>query len=144
MKQENFTAEEWEAIPKKFDLFCKKVIANNARNQIRGYLRHSKQYKEVPLDELTGFFEGIYDEYLLEKTELRAGDESIFFESIQLAEAIRRLPERKQWVLLLAVALEYSIEEVAIKLNITKKMGSDDKYQALKTLRKEMEGDGEV
>ena len=139
MKRQDFTAEEWEAMPKKFDLFCKVAIENNVKNQIRGYLRHCMRYKVVPIDELTELLEGIYDEYLSEKTELKVGNEHIFFESIELAEAIKRLPERKQIVLLLAVALGYSMGEVAEKLNITEKTATNYKYQALKLLREEMD-----
>lgn len=138
MERQNYTAEEWEAMPKKFDLFCKVVIDNYVSNLIRDYQRYCKHYKVVFLDKWTELLEGIYDEYLSEKIELKAGDESIFLESLQLAEAIRRLPERKQMVLLLAVALEYPMGEVAEKLNITKKTAMEYKYQALKILRKEM------
>ncbi len=139
MKRQDYTAEEWEAMPKKFDLFCKTVIENSVKNQIRGYLRHCMRYKVVSTDELTELFEGVCDEYLSEKTELKVEDESIFFESMELAEAIKRLPERKQTVLLMAVALGYSMGEVAEKLNITEKTATNYKYQALKLLREEMD-----
>ena len=139
MKRQDYTAEEWEAMPKKFDLFCKVAIENSVRNQIRGYLRHCMRYKVVPTDELAELFEGVYDEYLSEKTELKAGEESIFLESMELAEAIKRLPERKQTVLLMAVALGYSMGEVAEKLKITEKTATNYKYQALKLLREEMD-----
>ena len=58
---------------------------------------------------------------------------------MELAEAIKRLPERKQTVLLMAVALGYSMGEVAEKLNITEKTATNYKYQALKLLREEMD-----
>lgn len=143
MNRQDYTAEEWEAMPKKFDLFCKIAIENNVKNQIRGYLRHCKRYKVVSTDELSELLEGICDEYFSEKTELRAGDESIFLESMELAEAIRKLPERKQIVLLLAVALGYSMREIAVKLNITERTAINYKYQALKLLREEMNGEAQ-
>lgn len=138
MKRQDYTTEEWEAMPKKFDLFCKVAIENNVKNQIRGYLRHCMRYKVTPMDELTELLEGISDEYLSEKAELKVGDERIFLESIELAEAIKRLPERKQMVLLLAVALGYPMGEIAVKLNITEKTATNYKYQALKLLREDM------
>lgn len=101
-------------------------------------MRHCNHYRTVSIDEWIEFLEGMSDEYLSEKTEVKIGSESIFLESWQLAEAIQRLPERKKIVLLLAVAFDYSIGEVALKLNIIKKTAIDYKYQALKELRREV------
>ncbi len=83
--------------------------------------------------------EGTEDEYLSEKIKIRAGKNCVFLESWQLAEAIEALPERKKLVLLLAVALDYSIGEVALELHISKKTAINYKYQAIRALRQEVE-----
>jgi len=139
METRIFTSKELEGIQKRFDLYCKKTISNSIRNQIRGYLRYCSHYKTVPIEEWAEFSEGKSDEYLLEKTEIKVGRESIFLESYFLAEAIEKLPDRKKTVLLFTVALDYPIREVALELNITKKTATDYKYQALKQLRREAE-----
>jgi len=139
MEYEEFTLEELEGIQKRFDLFCKKVIRNCVKNQIRAYVRYCKHYKTVSIDEWTELLDGVNDEYFSEKTEIKIGNESIFLESWQLAEAIQKLSIQKKYALLLAVVLDYSIEEVALELHITKKTATDYKYQALKELRREVE-----
>lgn len=142
MEIKEFTPNQLESLQKRFDFFCKKTITNSIKNEIRGFLRYCNNHKVVSLDEWIELLEGVSDEYLSEKSEVKAGSESIFFESWQLAEAIQKLPERKRLVLLFAVALEYPIEDVAVALNITHKTATNYKYQALKALREEIVENG--
>ena len=139
METKQDALEESDEIQKRFDAFCKVVIRNCVKNQLKGYLRYCSHYKLVSFDEWQEFLGEMKDEYLAEKIEVKAGRESIFLESCQLAEAMETLPERKKAVLLLAVALNYSIGEVAQELNISKKTAVNYKYQAIRELRQEVE-----
>lgn len=93
MESKNYTAEELESIQHRFDSYCKKVIDGSVRNQVRGYLRYCKNYNAVPLDDEPDILGGVIDDYLFEKIEIKAGDETIYLESYQLAEAVMKIPE---------------------------------------------------
>lgn len=137
MESKNYTAEELESIQHRFDSYCKKVIDSSVKNQIRGYLRYCKNYNAVPLDDEPDILGGVIDDYLFEKIGIKAGDETIYLESYQLAEAVMKIPEKKRVALLFAVVFGYSVAEVAEKLNIKKETVSDYKYDALNILKRE-------
>lgn len=139
METKKNAMEKFDGIQERFDAFCKTVIRNCVKNQLRGYLRYCSHYKTVPFDEWKEFLGEIKEEYLSEKIEIKAGSQSVFLESWQLTEAIQTLPERKKSVLLLAVALNYSIGEVTQELHISKKTAVNYKYQAIRELRQEVE-----
>lgn len=138
MKKEEFTQDELESIQHRFDFYCKKIIDNSVKNQIRNYLRYCQKYEVVAMDEEMEQLQTVTDEYLSEKIEIKVGNESIYLESSQLAKAIMKIPERKRIALLLAVVLEYSIGDIAEQLNVSKKTVTDYKYEALSSLRKEV------
>lgn len=138
MKKEEFTQEELESIQHRFDFYCKKIIDNSVKNQIRNYLRYCQKYEVMAMDEEMEQLQTVTDEYLSEKIEIKVGNESIYLESSQLAKAIMKIPERKRIALLLAVVLEYSIGDIAEQLNVSKKTVTDYKYEALSSLRKEV------
>lgn len=138
MKKEEFTQDELESIQHRFDFYCKKIIDNSVKNQIRNYLRYCQKYEVMAMDEEMERLQTVTDEYLSEKIEIKVGNESIYLESSQLAKAIMKIPERKRIALLLAVVLEYSIGDIAEQLNVSKKTVTDYKYEALSSLRKEV------
>lgn len=138
MKKEEFTQDELESIQHRFDFYCKKIIDNSVKNQIRNYLRYCQKYEVMAMDEEMEQLQTVTDEYLSEKIEIKVGNESIYLESSQLAKAIMKIPERKRIALLLAVVLEYSIGDIAEQLNVSKKTVTDYKYEALSSLRKEV------
>ena len=142
MKTEDFTHGELESIQHRFDCYCKKIIDNSVKNQIRNYLRYCQKYEVMAMDEEMEQLQTVTDEYLSEKIEIKVGEESIYLESSQLAKAIMKIPERKRIALLLAVVLEYSIGEIATQLNVSKKTVTDYKYEALSSLRKEVRQNG--
>ena len=142
MRKEEFTQEELESIQHRFDFYCKKIIDNSVKNQIRNYLRYCKKYEVMAMDEEMEQLQTVTDEYLSEKIEIKVGNESIYLESSQLAKAIMRIPEKKRIALLLAVVLEYSIGDIAEQLNVSKKTVTDYKYEALSSLRKEVRQNG--
>lgn len=142
MKTEEFTQGELESIQHRFDCYCKKIIDNSVKNQIRNYLRYCQKYEVMAMDEEMEQLQTVTDEYLSEKIEIKVGEESIYLESSQLAKAIMKIPERKRIALLLAVVLEYSIGEIATQLNVSKKTVTDYKYEALSSLRKEVRQNG--
>lgn len=142
MKTEEFTQGELESIQHRFDCYCKKIIENSVKNQIRNYLRYCQKYEVMAMDEEMEQLQTVTDEYLSEKIEIKVGEESIYLESSQLAKAIMKIPERKRIALLLAVVLEYSIGEIATRLNVSKKTVTDYKYEALSSLRKEVRQNG--
>lgn len=142
MKTEDFTHGELKSIQHRFDCYCKKIIDNSVKNQIRNYLRYCQKYEVMAMDEEMEQLQTVTDEYLSEKIEIKVGEESIYLESSQLAKAIMKIPERKRIALLLAVVLEYSIGEIATQLNVSKKTVTDYKYEALSSLRKEVRQNG--
>ena len=127
MKKEEFTQDELESIQHRFDFYCKKIIDNSVKNQIRNYLRYCQKYEVMAMDEEMEQLQTVTDEYLSEKIEIKVGNESIYLESSQLAKAIMKIPERKRIALLLAVVLEYSIGDIAEQLNVSKKTVTDYK-----------------
>ncbi len=137
MESKNYTAEELESIQHRFDSYCKKVIDSSVKNQVRGYLRYCKNYGTVPLDDEPDILGGVIDDYLFEKIGIKAGDETIYLESYQLAEAVMKIPEKKRTALLFAVVLGYSAAEVAEKLNVKRETVSDYKHDALNILKRE-------
>ncbi len=137
MESKNYTPGELESIQHRFDSYCKKVIDGSVRNQIRGYLRYCKNYNAVPLDNGPDILGGVIDDYLFEKIGIKAGDETVYLESYQLAEAVMKIPEKKRTALLFAVVLGYSAAEVAEKLNVKKETVSDYKHDALNILKRE-------
>ena len=142
MRAEEFTQSELESIQHRFDCYCKKIIDNSVKNQIRNYLRYCQKYEVMAMDEEMEQLQTVTDEYLSEKIEIKVGEESIYLESSQLAKAIMKIPEKKRIALLLAVVLEYSIGEIATQLNVSKKTVTDYKYEALSSLRKEVRQNG--
>lgn len=137
MESKNYTAEELESIQHRFDSYCKKVIDSSVKNQIRGYLRYCKNYDAVSLVDEPDILGGVIDDYLFEKIGIKAGDETVYLESYQLAEAVMKIPEKKRTALLFAVVLGYSAAEVAEKLNVKKETVSDYKHDALNILKRE-------
>ena len=139
MRIEDFTPEELKDIQYRFDSYCRKIIDNSIRNQIRNYLRYCKNYAVITMDEEMEEKQAVVDEYLSEKIEIEVGTEHIYLDSYELAEAIMKIPNRKRMALLLAVVLEYSIGDIAEQLQITKKTATDYKYEALCSLREEID-----
>ncbi len=137
MESKNYTPGELESIQHRFDSYCKKVIDGSVKNQIRGYLRYCKNYNAVSLDEEPDILGGVADDYLFEKIGIKAGNETVYLDSYQLAEAVMKIPEKKRAALLFAVVLGYSVAEVADKLNVKKETVSDYKHDALKILKME-------
>lgn len=139
MRIEDFTPEELKDIQYRFDSYCRKIIDNSIRNQIRNYLRYCKNYTVITMDEEMEEKQAVVDEYLSEKIEIEVGTEHIYLDSHELAKAIMKIPNRKRMALLLAVVLEYSIGDIAEQLQITKKTATDYKYEALCSLREEID-----
>lgn len=142
MESKNYTPGELENIQHRFDSYCKKVIDGSVKNQIRGYLRYCKNYNAVSLDDKPDILGGIDDEYLSEKIGIKAGGETIYLDSYELAEAVMKIPEKKRAALLFAVVLGYFVAEVADRLNVKKETVSDYKHDALKILKREAGGCG--
>ena len=106
-----------EHIRHTFDAFCKKVLRNEARDDLDEIAR--KRSREISLSELpVEVMEqlAVYDRYFVEDSAFHIPGCTVYVDSPELAQAIAALPKDKQEVILLFYFLEMSDYEIARRL----------------------------
>ena len=106
-----------EHIRHTFDAFCKKVLRNEARDDLDEIAR--KRSREISLSELpVEVMEqlAVYDRYFAEDSAFHIPGCTVYVDSPELAQAIAALPKDKQEVILLFYFLEMSDYEIARRL----------------------------
>ncbi|HFK6936546.1 TPA: sigma factor-like helix-turn-helix DNA-binding protein [Listeria monocytogenes] len=124
-----------ERVQHTFDYFCKKVMKNEKFNYDK-VLKRKRQY-EVPLERINDLNRGninlSYD-YKEERVFSVFGIDVIVMDII-LAEALSYLEKNNRDILLLSYFLNLTDEEVAVKLNISRRTLTFWRHKALKELK---------
>ena len=129
-----------ERIEMQFDHFCKTVIANEMRNinKYNSYLlKHEKTFGELSEEEKQKLYS--VDEYFsINQTIVGAGF-SIEIKNDMLFEAITKLSENRQNIILLSYWLEMTDTEISQCLNLVRRTVSYIRNSSLQQLRKYLE-----
>ena len=135
MEKRIFCPNELESLQHKFDTYCKKTVKNGTSNIIRNYIRYCKNYDGISYEEVEEIL-GDMEKVSFYGTELLVGKTSIVIEDEELAQSLMQLQSRKREVLLLSVALGYSLMEIANELQITYETVKSTKAKALKEMKR--------
>lgn len=135
MEKRIFSPSELESLQHKFDTYCKKTVKNGTCNVIRNFVRYCKNYGGISYEEIEETF-GEMEETSLCGTEVKVGGTSIVIEDEELLQALMTLQNRKREVLLLSVALGYSLLEIANELQITYETAKSTKAKAMKEVKR--------
>lgn len=105
------------------------------------YLRKTaEKFETISLEELTGSKQPAYEE----RWNYGTLETNFEFEEKRLADAFKKLPIKRRQILTLLFVEERKPEEIACLLNCSIQHVYDQRYQALKKLRRELEKDGGV
>ena len=123
-----------------FDSFCKKVL----RNEVRDHYDEVKRLrgKEVSISELSAReLEQLAntDSYFTTEQIFNVLGCDIVVNNMDIAEALRNLPERKRDIILLSYFLEMSDGEIGSKLNLIRSTVQYQRTSTLRELKKIME-----
>lgn len=135
MKEKKTRMDNAEKIASDFNSFCWTVIRRSVINQLRGYVRHCRNYGTVSLEETEESVTAVYDDILEGKIEILAGKMVILIEDERLADALMELQDKKREIVLLNAALGYSLSEIAGQLDLKYDTMKRYKSNAIKELR---------
>ncbi|MBO6438779.1 sigma-70 family RNA polymerase sigma factor [Enterococcus faecalis] len=130
-----------EKIEHQFDSFCKKVLRNQARTIYKERKRKNERFLSFDqLQEIDYSSLSIEDRYETDGTQFDLYGYKISVESFQLAQAIKRLPEQQQLILLLSFFLDMKDVDISKILNRSKSTIHYHKAKALEKVRIVLEG----
>lgn len=135
MKEKNTITDNAERITSDFNSFCWMVIRRSVINQLRGYVRHCRNYGTVSLEETKESVTAVYDDFPEGKIKIPAGKMFILIEDEELAAALMELHDKKREIILLNAALGYSLSEIAGQLDLKYDTVKRYKSNAMKELR---------
>lgn len=135
MKENKTITDNAEKITSEFNAFCWKVIRRSVLNQLRGYVRHCRNYGTVSLEEAEESAMAVYDDVLEGKVEIPAGGTVILIGDERLAVALLELQDTKREIILRNTAFGYSLSEIAIQLDLKYDTVKRYKSYAMKELR---------
>lgn len=138
MREKNTRTDNAEKIASDFNSFCWTVIRRSVINQLRGYVRHCRNYGTVPLEETEESVTAVYDDIPEGKIEIPAGKMVILIEDERLADALMELQDKKREIVLLNAALGYSLSEIAGQLDLKYDTVKRYKSNAIKELRRKV------
>lgn len=141
MENKKILPENIKSLPFRFEAYCRKVIRNRAYYHIQKYMQYCRNYAAVSCDDVGEETLSVVDEYAIEKTEIRIGEERVMIGDTELADAIMELQERMRKVLLLNIALGHSLSEISVELGISYASVKVYKSMALKEIRKKVHRD---
>lgn len=118
MKEKKTITENAEKIASDFNSFCWTVIRRSVINQLRGYVRHCRNYGTVSLEETEESLLAVYDDIPAGKIKIPAGKLVILIEDESLADALMGLQDKKREIILLNAAFGYSLSEIAGELDL--------------------------
>lgn len=135
MKEKNTITENAEKIASDFNSFCWTVIRRSVINQLRGYVRHCRNYGTVSLEETEESLLAVYDDIPAGKIKIPAGKLVILIEDESLADALMGLQDKKREIILLNAAFGYSLSEIAGELDLKYDTVKRYKSNAMRELR---------
>ena len=124
-----------------FDAYCKRILKNESSDYQRrmSVLReHEIPFSMLPQETLAQFV--IWDEYFKDTYHFEARGFEISVADELLAEALKTLPQDRLEIILLSYFLEMSDPEIAAHLNLIRRTVSHRRKNALRKLKKIMEG----
>ncbi|MDE5933568.1 MAG: sigma-70 family RNA polymerase sigma factor [Lachnospiraceae bacterium] len=135
MKEKNTVTDNAEKIASDFNSFCWTVIRRSVINQLRGYVRHCRNYGTVSLEETEESLLAVYDDIPAGKIKISAGRMVILLEDERLADALMELQDKKREIILLSAAFGYSLSEIAGQLDLKYDTVKRYKSNAMRELR---------
>lgn len=128
--------QEYDVLRARFTKWLDIVIY---RAKLKYLQKTDTKLEMISLDDLPESNQPVYEESLYRGTSRNEFD----FEEEKLANAFQKLPIKRQQILTLLFVEEKKPEEIAKELNCSAQHVYDQRYQALKKLRLELEKDGE-
>jgi hypothetical protein len=129
-----------ESVSRKFEVYCKKLIANDYKDYSRAVKRRAKHevlYADLTDAEMAKLW--IADRYTAEYTVFdAAGEDRIPIADDRLAAALLNLTARKRDIVLLAVCCGESDDKIAGRLFLKRSTVQYQKSSTLKYLRERM------
>lgn len=141
MEKKTLSPSELESLQHKFEAYCKKTVNHGVSNIMRDFMRYCRNYSGISYEEAEEILCSI-DKTSLDATELQVGGTSIPIEDEDLVHALMQLQNRKREVLLLSIALEHSLMEIANELQITYETAKSTKAKAQKEIKRKGEKHG--
>ena len=123
----------------RFESCLKKVVRHVVKDYQQGLKR--RKDKEIPFCELPEIVVeklAVWDEYETDYTIFNVCGNDIRVYDDELAEALKKLPERKRDNVLMYYFLELSDTKIADILNITRSGAFRSRYHALEALKKSL------
>lgn len=129
-----------ETIKNQFEVFCIRVLQNEARDCYRELERLSKKmslFSELNAEQLNGI--GRMEEYDSDLYLFETNGYKIRVKNALIGEALSKLPKKKQDIILLSFFLDVSEADIAKQLNLGQSTIHYHKANSLKELKKIME-----
>ena len=128
-------------IEKQFHNFCMTVLKHEASNIYKEYAKQNEREKSLENLTLHELLElSVFDE--LEKpTVFAVGEDFIFIENEALAEALKRLTERKRVLILLYFFLDKTDREIALLFDMVRQTVTYQRKSILKQLKQYLKED---
>ena len=130
-----------EHIRHTFDVFCKKVLRNEARDYLDELARRRSReisFSELPVEVMEQL--SVCDEYFADDRTFDVLGNTVQIASDELAEAIAALPKQKRDIILLSYFLDMPDGEIAKALNMVRSSVAYRRSATLKLLRELMGG----
>lgn len=130
----------FETVTNQFEVFCIRVLQNEARDCYRELERMSKKmslFSELNAEQLNGM--GRMEEYDSDFYLFEINGYKIRVKNAFIGEAISKLPKKKQDIILLSFFLDMSEADIARQLNLGQSTIHYHKTNSLKELKKIME-----
>lgn len=129
-----------ETIRNQFEVFCMRVLQNEARDCYRELERMGRKtvlFSEMTEEQLNNF--SSMEEYASDFYLFEVSGYKVKVRNAMIGEAIGKLPKKKQDIILLAFYLDMSEAEIAQYLNLSQSTVHYHKANSLKELKKLME-----
>ena len=130
-----------EHIRHTFDVFCKKVLRNEARDYLDELARRRSReisFSELPVEVMEQL--SVCDDYFADDRTFDVLGNTVQIASDELAEAIAALPKQKRDIILLSYFLDMPDGEIAKALNMVRSSVAYRRSATLKLLRELMGG----
>lgn len=130
----------FETVKNQFEVFCIRVLQNEARDCYRELERMSKKmslFSELKAEQLNGI--GKMEEYDSDLYLFETNGYKIRVKNALIGESLSKLPKKKQDIILLSFFLDMSEADIARQLNLGQSTIHYHKTNSLKELKKIME-----
>lgn len=133
------TKQEQDIVRKKFSVYCVKVLDGEAKNYWKELEKQRK--REVNFSELLQeeWMQLVWYDGFPETDCFQVMDRKISVKNADISDALRKLPERKRMIVLMAYFLDMTEKEIAEYLNLVQSTVHYHKADSLRLLKKWME-----